>query len=224
MTDPLPRFPDRKAAGRALARELAALHLVDPVVLALPRGGVPVGYEIARELSAPLDLVLVQKIGAPGHSEYAIGAIVDGENPELVIDHESADAVGASEAYIASKIEAALKEIGRRRSAYGIDSRLDLAGRTAIVVDDGIATGSTVKVALKAVREAGPERILLAVPVAPPDTLSELRELSDEVFCLIQPRPFYAVGAYYDDFGQTSDAEVVNCLERAQAFANKPDL
>ena len=212
-------FPDRRAAGRALARAVALRHLPDPVVLALPRGGVPVAFEVAQELGAPLDLVMVRKIGAPGHSEYAIGAIVDGDDPEVVIDRTIAAASGASQTYITQQIDASLKEIRRRRAAYGVGASIDLAGRTAIVVDDGVATGSTVMVALKAVRKARPRRIVLAVPVAPADTFSKLRPYCDEIICLLKPRDFYAVGAYYDQFGQTSDAEVVRYLELSRSFA-----
>lgn len=212
-------FADRQAAGRALARELAQRDLVDPVILALPRGGVPVAFEIAQELKAPLDLVMVRKIGAPGHAEFAIGAIVDGEDPEVLIDEQAATATGASESYVTRMVSDALAEIRRRRSAYGVGSPQDLGGRTAILVDDGIATGSTAKVALKAVRKAGPRRIILAVPVAPPDALRELAPLCDEIVCLLQPRSFYAVGAHYDDFGQTSDAEVVRYLALARESA-----
>lgn len=208
-------FADRKAAGRALAREFANRTLTSPVVLALPRGGVPVAFEVARELNAPLDLVMVRKLGAPGHAEYAIGAIVDGEQPDVFIDHDAAAMVGADETYITRAIDHARKEIERRRELYGLDQPLALHGGTVILVDDGIATGSSVKAALKAVRKAQPARIILAVPVAPPDTVSQLAPLCDEIICLNKPRPFYAVGAHYDDFGQTSDAEVVQYLEAA---------
>ena len=209
-------FANRMAAGRALARELAQQDLPDPIILALPRGGVPVAFEIAQELAAPLDLVMVQKLGAPGHSEYAIGAIVDGQDPEVVIDKRAAAAVGASEAYITRLIATSLKEIRRRRSAYGLEGSLDLAGRTAILVDDGVATGSTAKAALKAIRKAGPDRIVLAVPVSPPGTLAELEPLCDDIVCLRKPQHFYAVGAHFDDFGQTDDSEVVRYLELAR--------
>lgn len=181
----------------------------------------PVGFEVAQELSAPLDLVMVQKLGAPGRPEYAIGAIVDGQDPEVVIDYQVAAAVGAEDGYIKRLIAVSLEKIRRRRAAYGLDLPLDLRDRTAVLVDDGVATGSTVKVALKAVRKAGPRSIVLAVPVAPPDTLSELAPLCDEIICLMAPKHFHAVGAHYNDLGQTSDAEVLDYLERARDFAKQ---
>lgn len=214
-------FANRQAAGRALAQAVASQEPDNPTVLALPRGGVPVAFEVAKVLTAPLDLVMVQKLGAPGHPEYAIGAIVDGENPEVVIDQQAAAVSGASERYLEREMAAALSEIRRRRSAYGVDQPLELAGRTAILVDDGIATGSTVKVALKAIRKANPRRIVLAVPVAPPEALSDLAPLCDDVICLKQPRPFHAVGAHYDDFEQTSDSDVVSQLEQARSFCDE---
>lgn len=222
MTNGLTKFADRKAAGKALAREISSRELADPVVLALPRGGVPIGLEVAREIGAPLDLVMVRKLGAPGHAEFAIGAVVDGDQPEVVIDRQAARMTGASDSYISQKTEDALAEIARRRTAYGVERPLAISGRTAILVDDGIATGSTVRAALKAVRKAHPKRILLAAPVAPPSAIAELEPLCDEIICLSQPRHFFAVGAHYADFGQTSDAEVVRCIEAAREL-HPPD-
>ena len=210
------KFADRKAAGRALARELASREFRDPVILALPRGGVPVAAEVARTLHAPLDLVMVRKIGAPGQPEFAIGAVVDGEDPQVVIEEQAAGLAGANEAYIAQRVDEAIGEIARRRAVYGAQRPIPLAGHTAIIVDDGIATGSTVKAALQAVRAAHPSCIVLAVPVAPMSALARLAPLCDEIVCLLQPRQFYAVGAHYDVFGQTSDEEVVRHLEAAR--------
>lgn len=210
------KFADRKAAGRALARELASREFRDPMVLALPRGGVPVAAEVARTLHAPLDLVMVRKIGAPGQPEFAIGAVVDGEDPQVVIDEQAAGLAGANEAYIVQRVDEALGEIARRRAVYGAHRPIPLEGHTAIIVDDGIATGSTVKAALKAIRAAHPSCIVLAVPVAPMSALARLAPLCDEIVCLLQPRQFYAVGAHYEDFGQTSDEEVVRHLEAAR--------
>ncbi|MDJ0977567.1 MAG: phosphoribosyltransferase family protein [Erythrobacter sp.] len=214
-------FANRTTAGLALAREVAVLDLADPVVLALPRGGVPVAYEIAKELSAPLDLVMVQKLGAPGHAEFAIGALVDGEDPEVMIDDEAAAASGASESYITRLVAESLKEIRRRRSAYGLDWPLELSGRTAVLVDDGIATGSTAEVALRAVKKAGANQVVLAAPVGALEALTRLADLCDQVICLQKPQPFYAVGAHYEDFGQTSDTEVVRYLELARNGASQ---
>ena len=214
------RFHDRAQAGRALAQvlvqALAKAGLNDAVVLALPRGGVPVGFEIAQALGAPLDIVMVRKIGAPGHKEYGIGALVDGAAPHVVIDHEVARAVGASDNYIKTTIATELAEIERRRNAYRTGPPVSLANRTVIVVDDGIATGNTVRAALEALAAAGPRKLILAVPVAPRSSLAMLRPLCDEIICLIAPEPFYSVGAHYAVFDQTSDQEVISLLERAR--------
>lgn len=205
-------FTNRREAGRLLAEAVAALAPADPVVLALPRGGVPVGHEVALRLGAPLDMLMVRKIGAPGHEEYGIGALVDGASPQLVIDEGAARMVGADQGYIDRTVARQLAEIERRRAAYGVEKPIDLAGRTAIVVDDGIATGGTVKAALKALARSQAAKVILAVPLAPRDALAELRGLCDEVVCLSSPEPFYAVGAHYDDFSQTEDAEVIALL------------
>ena len=209
------RFLDRREAGRLLGHRLEQLALARPVVLALPRGGVPVGFEVASALGAPLDILLVRKIGAPGHEEYGIGALVDGANPQVVIDEATAQMVGADQAYIDRTVARELAELERRRAAYRSGPPLPLTGRTVIVVDDGIATGNTVKAALQGLARAGVARIVLAVPVAPFSTLRELEKMCDQVVCLVVPEPFYAVGAHYADFGQTSDAEVIDLLARA---------
>jgi putative phosphoribosyl transferase len=210
------RFHDRREAGKRLAEAVVPLGLEDPVVLALPRGGVPVGFEVAKALGAPLDILLVRKIGAPRHEEYGIGALVDGASPQIVIDEQAARMVGADEAYIQREIERQLAEIERRRAIYRTGQPVPLAGKTLIVVDDGIATGGTVKAALQALAKVGAKRIVLAVPVAPADSLRGLQELCDEVVCLMSPQPFYAVGAHYEDFDQTGDDEVIELLEEAR--------
>lgn len=209
-------FADRREAGRALVRALSNRQFIDPVVLALPRGGVPVGYEVARALGAPLDILLVRKIGAPSHEEYGIGALVDGDSPQIVIDHEMAKAVGADDAYIEGEVKRQLVEIERRRVAYRTGSPPVLTGRTVIVVDDGIATGNTVQAALEALAKVDAAKVILAVPVAPADTLSRLRGFCDELVCLATPYPFSAVGAHYGDFTQTTDAEVIALLQDAK--------
>ncbi len=210
------RFADRREAGRRLAPAIKALALADPVVLALPRGGVPVAFEVARELGAPLDILLVRKIGAPGHEEYGIGALVDDASPHVVIDEEAARMVGADQAYIDRQVARQLAEIERRRAAYRTGAPESLKGRSVIVVDDGIATGGTVRAALKALAQAGAAKIVLAVPLAPRDALPEMRSLCDAVVCLSSPEPFYAVGAHYRDFSQTEDEEVVSLLAEAR--------
>ena len=206
-------FSDRLEAGRALARELAKLGLSLPIVLALPRGGVPVAAEIARELGAPLDLLLVRKIGVPWQPELAVAAVVDGPDHELVIDEDTRAATGVGRGYIEAKAKEQLQEIERRRHLYlGDQVPLSVDNRTAIVVDDGIATGTSMRAALKALRRRKPAVLVLAVPVAPPDTIEALRREVDRVVCLAQPEPFYAVGAHYDDFHQVEDDEVVATL------------
>jgi putative phosphoribosyl transferase len=216
-------FADRAEAGRALARRLA--HLADdrPVVLALPRGGLPVGLEVAKALRAPLDLVLVRKLGAPFQPELAIGAVVDGGRPETVINQEMVREFEIPESYIAAESARQLAEIERRRELYLAGrKRVPIEGRTAILVDDGIATGATMEAALHATRRARPQRLVLAVPVAPPDTLEDLRPHVDNVVCLATPRQFGAIGAFYDDFQQLSDQEVIDLLQRSTQFAREP--
>ncbi|WP_043539378.1 phosphoribosyltransferase [Salinarimonas rosea] len=210
-------FKDRTEAGRRLAEALAAHRGEATIVLALPRGGVPVAAEVARALGAPLDLVMVRKIGAPGHPEYGIGAVVDGADPQVVVDAATARMAGADATYLEETKSRELAEIERRRRAYLGDRRpLDVAGRTVIVVDDGVATGSTATAALRALKKAGAARRILAVPVAPIETVEALREEADEVVALTTPYPFHAVGLYYEDFDQTTDEEVVAALEGAR--------
>jgi putative phosphoribosyl transferase len=209
-------FRDRREAGVALARRLAGLELADPVVLALPRGGVPVAVEVARELHAPLDLLLVRKIGAPMQPELAVAAIVDGAQHDLVVDDETLAWSGATREYVDAEAQRQLVEIERRRRLYlGAREPVEIAGRTAIVVDDGIATGTTVRAALKALRRRHPARLVLAVPVAPREAVAELGPEVDQLVCLETPQWFRAVGAHYDDFTQVEDDEVVALLAGA---------
>ncbi len=206
-------FATRTEAGEQLAAALVALGPADPVVLALPRGGVPVAVPIAVSLQAPLELVMARKIGVPGHEEVAAGAVVNGEDPHIVVNPSVLAAAGMSEEQVRDLAEQELLTIRRRREQY-LAGRVpvEVRGRTAIVVDDGIATGATMRVALQAVRRRGPARTVLAVPVAPAQTLSSLRSEVDDVVCLLSPQHFYAVGEFYRDFHQVSDAEVVAAL------------
>jgi putative phosphoribosyl transferase len=210
------RYADRADAGRRLAGKLAHLKDRQPVALALPRGGVVIGFEIARALDAPLDIVLVRKIGVPWQPELALGAVTDGASPETFIDRDLATSLDIPEDYVREETARQLEEIDRRRKSYR-EGRppLEIAGHTAIVVDDGIATGATMRVALRAVRRRGPARLVLAVPVAPPETLASLRTEADEAVCLATPIGLGAISLYYRDFHQMSDEEVTDLLARA---------
>jgi predicted phosphoribosyltransferase len=207
------RFAGRTEAGRLLAARIVALRLRNPVVYALPRGGVPVAAEVADALHAPLDLVLVRKIGAPGQPELALGAVVDGDAPETVLNPEIMEVTGATDAFIEAARQRELGEIERRRLRYlAGHPRIDPAGREAVVVDDGIATGATARAALHALRRRGAARLVLATPVAPAETLKALRGEADEIVCLFQPAPFFGIGAFYRDFHQLADDEVIGLL------------
>ncbi|WP_207461192.1 phosphoribosyltransferase [Azospirillum sp. SYSU D00513] len=208
-------FHDRREAGRLLARRLLSYRDASPVVLALPRGGVPVAYEIALALSASLDLVMVRKIGAPGNPEFGIGAVVDGHAPITVMDEELVRHTGASDDYITQTTQLELAEIERRRTLYLKGrSPVDVKGRTLIVVDDGVATGSTMRVALHALRRAGPERLVMAVPVVPADTLEAIKVDCDAAVCVLVAENFPAVGFFYRNFAQLEDREVIDLLSR----------
>jgi predicted phosphoribosyltransferase len=179
----------------------------------LPRGGVPVAAEVAAALDAPLDLILVRKIGVPFQRELAMGAVVDGRVPIIVRNEDVIALAGIDESEFKAVCDGELAEIERRRKRYLGDRRpVDVAGRTAIVIDDGIATGATTRAALSATRMREPQRIVLAVPVAPPEHLARLRAAADDVVCLEQHEPFGAIGLYYDDFRQVSDQEVIDML------------
>ncbi|SDK12577.1 Predicted phosphoribosyltransferase [Cryobacterium psychrotolerans] len=213
-------FRDRPDAGRQLAEKLAeqleTLDLRDPVVYALPRGGVPVAVEVARRLRAPLDLILVRKIGAPGWPEVAMGAVVDGEDPQTIINEDVYAATGSDAAGLARARQAELEEIERRRKRYlGDRPQVSPAGRVAVIVDDGIATGATAKVALAAVKRQGAATTVLAVPVAPADTVAEMRGLADVVVVLDVPSEFWAIGPFYTDFHQLTDDETIGLLRTA---------
>lgn len=202
-------FQDRKAAGAALAARLAGYRGTPATVLALPRGGVPLGAAIAQALGLPLDLLLVRKIGLPGQPELALAAVAGPAGEVLVVNEALARAEGFDAAAIATLAAPARAEIARRRAAWmGDRPPPDLAGRTAIVVDDGVATGATLRAALRALRALRPARVVVAVPVGPAEVVASLAREADEVICLEQPRPFVAVGAHYAAFPQVADAEV----------------
>ncbi len=206
-------FRDRTDAGERLADVLATRDLPDPVVLALPRGGVPVALPVAKRLGAPLDLLLVRKIGMPGNRELAAGAVVEGGAP--VFNPEVLKVSGMTARDFDADVAEKRAQIAARRTAW-LSGRnaVDLTGRTAIVVDDGIATGATVKAALRGLATRGARRVVLAVPVAPADSLAALAPLCDEVVCLETPARFYAVGAHYRVFDQVADDAVADMLTR----------
>ena len=217
------KFADRSEAGRRLAGKLSHLKDRRPVVLALPRGGVAVGFEIAQMLDAPLDIVLVRKIGMPWQPELALGAVTDGASPETFIDRDLAAALRVPESYIRDETARQLAEIERRRESYcAVRAAVEIAGRAAIVVDDGIATGATMRVALQAVRRRNPARLVLAVPVGPPETIEAFGKEADEVVCPETPPALGAIGLYYRDFHQMSDAEVIDLLARAARMTVTP--
>ena len=216
-------FTDRSDAGRRLAARLLHLQRERPIVLALPRGGVPVGCEIARELKAPLDLLLVRKIGAPRQPELALGAVADGTPPQIFIDREMAAALAVPQAYVEEETARQLAELERRRLAYCAGRPpVDISGRTAIVVDDGIATGATMRVALIAARRCGAARLVLAAPVGAPEAIAQLRPLADEIVCVETPHGLGAIGACYADFHQVGDTEVTELLARAARAISSP--
>ncbi len=212
------RFRNRVAAGRALAARLGHLRDADVVVLGLPRGGVPVAFEVAHALGAPLDVIIVRKVGVPGQPELAMGAI--GEDDVRVVNDEVLHITGVSAADF-DRVEAREREELRRRAIQfrGVAPRVDLTGRVAVIVDDGIATGSTARAACQVARAHGADRIVLAVPVAAPDSVQALAEEADEIVCIEQPAWLQSVGQWYDDFTQVDDQTVVDLLEQAHRSA-----
>ena len=207
-----PLFRDRADAGHVLASRLAGYAgRADVVVLALPRGGVPVAYEVARALGAPLDVFLVRKLGLPGHEELAMGAIASGGI--RLINEDVVDAYRVSDAQIAAVTDAEERELERRQRLYRDNRPLpQLSDRTVILIDDGLATGATMRVAVLALRQESPARIVVAVPVAAAETCDDFRGIVDDIVCAETPSPFYAVGLWYEDFTQTTDEEVHELL------------
>ena len=208
-------FIDRTEAGRKLAKALAPYKDQQPVVLALPRGGVPVAAEVATALDAPLDLILVRKIGVPFQPELAMGAVVGGVEPVIVRNEEVIRLTGVRESEFNAIRDQELAEIERRRKRYlGDRPHPQIAGRIVIVVDDGVATGATTRAALRATRMRNPSKLVLAVPVAPTDTLRNLQGEADDIVCLEDYEDFGAIGLFYSDFAQVSDTEVIEMLAR----------
>jgi putative phosphoribosyl transferase len=214
-------FSDREDAGHRLAERLAGLVGRDVLVLALPRGGVPVAKPVAERLGAELDVMLVRKLGVPGHEELAMGALAFGGKP--VVNEEAVEALGIPPEVMAAVADNEGRELARRAKLYrGRADPPRVAGRTVVVVDDGLATGSTARAALEALRPMQPRELVLAVPVAPPSTLLALTPYADRVECLASPEPFHAVGLWYRDFSQVSDDEVRALLAPRAAHQNAP--
>ena len=211
-------FEERMAAGQLLAEELSEYaNREDVVVLALPRGGVPVGFEVARALNAPLDVFVVRKLGVPGREELAMGAIASGG--VRVVNQDVVQELGIPEAVIDGVAAREEEEVERREREYRNGrGALDVGGRVVILVDDGLATGSSMRVAVAAIRKRQPAQIIVAVPVGSRDTCAELQWVADKVVCAATPEPFWGVGQWYRDFSQTSDEEVRNLLSRAARF------
>jgi len=210
-------YSNRSEAGKFLAALLTSYADRDDVlVLALPRGGVPVAFEVAKELRAPLDIFLVRKLGLPGHEEFAIGAIATGG--VRVLNDDVVDYLGISDDVIDSIAAKELRELERRERAYRGDRREpNVRGKTVVLVDDGLATGSTMRAAASALRQQAPARIVVAVPVSAPQTCDEYRMGVDEIICAATPKRFYGVGRWYRDFSQTSDDEVRELLKRSRS-------
>jgi putative phosphoribosyl transferase len=214
-------FADRREAGRELARHLTRYAgRPDVLVLALPRGGVPVGYEVARALHVPLDVFVVRKLGVPGQEELAMGALATGD--VLVLDQDLARQLHLSASQLEAVVRAEREELRRRELAYrGTRPVPDVEKRTVILVDDGLATGSTVRAAIYALRQRKPASIVVAAPVGPEEACREMAQIVDEVVCARKPEPFHAVGLWYRDFGQTEDDEVRELLESAREGASR---
>lgn len=215
----IPLFIDRRDAGRRLAVALRRHAAYRPLVLALPRGGVPVGFEIASALSAPLELLMVRKIGYPGQPEVALGAVIDLPEPQCLIN-ESTDTALLPPDYLEQTRQREMEEIRRRRQHYGATRLPDLTDRTVIVVDDGIATGATMRAALQGLGKSKLRSLVVAVPVAAEAAIELLPDRVDEIVCLAMPDPFYAVGPHYANFAQTTDAEVVELLAQAKDWSH----
>ncbi len=218
-------FADRVDAGRQLAAALERYRAENPIVLALPRGGVPVGAQVARALGAPLDVLLVRKISAPGMPEFGIGAVVDGPEPQVVLNKKLVRLVAPPHGYIDAQVRIEMVELERQRVLYaGERKALSPEGRLLIVVDDGITTGSTIRAALRVLRHQRPKSLIVAVPVMPPKAVAPLRATIDKLICLLTPQDFEAVGQFYEDFTETPEEQVSDLLRSVnqQSAARSP--
>lgn len=210
-------FADRAEAGRVLVRHVKALRLPDPLILAVPRGGVPVAAEIALALRVPLDLMWVQKIFAPGQSALAVAAVMGGDHPDVVTDEEALRLSGLGHEYVVRQAAEQLRAIERRRALYLRDrAPLPVVGKTVVLVDDGLATGISAHAAIKALRRAGVARLVLAVPVASAEAVAQLRGQVDDLVCLLQPEFFQSVGAAYADFHEVRDEAVIRLMSKVR--------
>ena len=206
-------FRDRIDAAQKLTQSLKEYESLKPIILALPRGGVPIGYEVAQALHAPLDILVVRKVGAPWNPEFGIGALAPGVE---ILDEDSLQTLGLTRSDLEGIIEEETLELNRRIRLYrGHDDFPDIAGKTVILIDDGLATGISTRAAILAIKKMNPSQLILAVPVGPQDTINKLKKLVDTLICLEVPPHFYAVGAFYHDFPQVSDAEVIDLLKRS---------
>ncbi|MBN1684019.1 MAG: phosphoribosyltransferase [Gammaproteobacteria bacterium] len=206
-------FKNREDAGKQLAKLLKNYKKQNPIILGMPRGGVPVAYEIAKQLKAPLDVIVSRKIGAPGQEEFAIGAIAPGNI--MILDQALVSSFSLTKEELIRLVDKEKKEMNRRIKRFrGEKPPLNVKNRTVIIVDDGIATGRTALAAIRAVRKQKPKSIVLAAGACAPDTIAMLEKEADQVICVMKPSPFFAVGSFFDDFGQTTDEEVVELLKK----------
>ena len=215
-------FKNRIEAGKLLGEKLSAEKFGggNTVIIGLLRGGIPVAYEIAAILKSPLDVALVRKIGAPNHEELAIGAVVDGKSPKVYLNESLISRINIPEGYLERMEQIKLKEIREREKIYRRGAeKIDVRGRTAIITDDGIATGASVMAVIEAVRDEKPSKIIVAVPVIAADTMRELKKVVDKVVVLSAPEEFYAVGEFYEDFSQTTDEELLYLLQKSKKIA-----